>query len=65
MMHAPIPESQMIDNAFVELQQVTHTYGRGEKQVRALDATDLRIEKATSLRWSAPPAVANRPSSSW
>jgi NitT/TauT family transport system ATP-binding protein len=54
MMHAPLPESQMIDNAFVELQQVTHTYGRGEKQVRALDATDLRIEKGDFIALVGP-----------
>jgi NitT/TauT family transport system ATP-binding protein len=53
-MHAPMPESQMIDNAFVELQQVTHTYGRGEKQVRALDATDLRIEKGDFIALVGP-----------
>jgi NitT/TauT family transport system ATP-binding protein len=32
-------------DAFVELEKVTHTYGRGERQVRALSETSLRIEK--------------------
>src|SRR5262245_6231010 len=30
---------------FVELEKVTHTYGRGERQVHALAETSLRIEK--------------------
>jgi NitT/TauT family transport system ATP-binding protein len=30
--------------AFVELEKVTHTYGRGERQVHALTETSLRIE---------------------
>jgi NitT/TauT family transport system ATP-binding protein len=32
-------------DAFVELEKVTHTYGRGERQVHALSETTLRIEK--------------------
>jgi NitT/TauT family transport system ATP-binding protein len=32
-------------DAFVELEHVTHTYGRGERQVHALTETNLRIEK--------------------
>jgi len=32
-------------DAFVELEKVTHTYGRGERQVHALTETSLRIEK--------------------
>jgi NitT/TauT family transport system ATP-binding protein len=32
-------------DAFVELEKVTHTYGRGERQVMALMETNLRIEK--------------------
>ena len=32
-------------DAFVELEKVTHTYGRGERQVHALAETSLRIEK--------------------
>ena len=35
-MLAPAPNSRTRVDAFVELQQVTHTYGRGDKQVRAL-----------------------------
>jgi len=31
--------------AFVELEKVTHTYGRGERQVHALAETTLRIER--------------------
>jgi NitT/TauT family transport system ATP-binding protein len=31
--------------AFVELEHVTHTYGRAERQVQALSETNLRIEK--------------------
>ena len=45
MMHAPTPEPRTRPDAFVELEQVTHTYGRGDKQVKALDATNLRIEQ--------------------
>jgi NitT/TauT family transport system ATP-binding protein len=32
-------------DAFVELEKVTHTYGRGDRQVHALTETSLRIEK--------------------
>ena len=32
-------------DAFVELEKVTHTYGRGERQVHALTETNLRIEQ--------------------
>jgi NitT/TauT family transport system ATP-binding protein len=32
-------------DSFVELENVTHTYGRAERQVRALTETNLRIEK--------------------
>ena len=45
MMHTPITEAQAEVDPFVELQKVTHTYGRGDKRVHALDATDLRIER--------------------
>ena len=38
------PES-VHSSAFVELEKVTHTYGRGERQVHALSETTLRIEK--------------------
>src|SRR5215468_3851650 len=39
------PDSRTHVSAFVELQNVTHTYGRGDKEVRALTETNLRIEK--------------------
>ena len=54
MMHAPIPEAQTRRDAFVELQQVTHAYGRGDKQVKALDATDLRIEQGDFIALVGP-----------
>src|SRR5436309_2256107 len=54
MMHTPIPEPQTHADAFVELQEVTHTYGRGDKQVHALDATDLRIEKGDFIALVGP-----------
>ena len=53
-MHAPIPEAQTRRDAFVELQQVTHAYGRGDKQVKALDATDLRIEQGDFIALVGP-----------
>src|SRR5215218_5626596 len=39
------PQGGARRDAFVELEQVTHTYGRGERQVHALTETSLRIEK--------------------
>jgi NitT/TauT family transport system ATP-binding protein len=36
------------------LHQVTHAYGRGDKQVKALDATDLRIEKGDFIALVGP-----------
>ena len=39
------PEAPSRRNAFVELEKVTHTYGRGERQVPALMETNLRIEQ--------------------
>ena len=53
-MLAPVPNSHTRADAFVELQQVTHTYGRGDKQVRALEATDLRIEKGDFIALVGP-----------
>jgi len=44
-MLAPASGPRAHADAFVELQKVTHTYGRGDKEVRALESTDLRIEK--------------------
>ena len=32
-------------DSFVELEKVTHTYGRGDRQVQALSETSLRVEK--------------------
>jgi NitT/TauT family transport system ATP-binding protein len=43
MMHSPVAAAETRVEPFVELQGVTHTYGRGDKQVRALDATDLKV----------------------
>src|SRR5262245_49829050 len=43
MMHSPVPIAPTRTEPFVELQGGTHTYGRGDKQVRALDATDLKV----------------------
>jgi NitT/TauT family transport system ATP-binding protein len=39
------PEAPSRRDAFVELEKVTHTYGRGERQVPALMETNLRIEQ--------------------
>src|SRR5262249_48595317 len=39
------PEQTSPHASFVELEKVTHTYGRGERQVQALSETSLRIEK--------------------
>ena len=54
MMHTPITEAQAEVDPFVELQKVTHTYGRGDKRVHALDATDLRIEKGDFIALVGP-----------
>ena len=58
MMHAridtPVPEAETRVEPFVELQHVTHTYGRGDKQVRALDTTDLRIDKGDFIALVGP-----------
>jgi NitT/TauT family transport system ATP-binding protein len=40
-----VPEAPSRRDAFVELEKVTHTYGRGERQVPALMETNLRIEQ--------------------
>jgi len=45
-----VPESE----AFVELEKVTHTYGRGERQVHALTETSLRIEKGDFIALVGP-----------
>ncbi|MBX9846018.1 MAG: ABC transporter ATP-binding protein [Xanthobacteraceae bacterium] len=41
----PAAPAALRSDAFVELEKVTHTYGRGERQVHALSETSLRIEK--------------------
>ncbi len=41
----PAAPASSRSDAFVELEKVTHTYGRGERQVHALAETSLRIEK--------------------
>ena len=41
-------------DAFVELEKVTHTYGRGERQVHALTETNLRIEKGDFIALVGP-----------
>jgi len=55
--HAP-PESAAEtlprSEAFVELEKVTHTYGRGERQVHALVETNLRIEKGDFIALVGP-----------
>jgi NitT/TauT family transport system ATP-binding protein len=40
--------------AFVELEKVTHTYGRGERQVHALIETSLRIEQGDFIALVGP-----------
>src|SRR5882757_8343275 len=41
----PIAPPSSRHDAFVELENVTHTYGRGERMVHALTETSLRIER--------------------
>lgn len=45
----PAPEAPMAEpephQAFVELEKVTHSYGRGAHKIHALTETDLRIEQ--------------------
>jgi NitT/TauT family transport system ATP-binding protein len=41
----PVASASSRSDAFVELEKVTHTYGRGERQVHALAETSLRIKK--------------------
>src|SRR5260221_5798281 len=53
-MLAPASGSRAHADAFVELQKVTHTYGRGDKEVRALESTDLRIEKGDFIALVGP-----------
>jgi len=53
-MLAPASGPRAHADAFVELQKVTHTYGRGDKEVRALESTDLRIEKGDFIALVGP-----------
>src|ERR1700747_3066016 len=53
-MLAPASGSRAHADAFVELQKVTHTYGRGDKEVRALESTDLRIDKGDFIALVGP-----------
>ena len=46
----PVPRSE----AFVELEKVTHTYGRGEREVHALTETNLRIERGDFIALVGP-----------
>jgi hypothetical protein len=51
-MLAPASGPRAHVDAFVELQKVTHTYGRGDKEVRALESTDLRKGGLHRAGWS-------------
>src|SRR5438105_8569872 len=51
---APASGPRAPADAFVELEKVTHTYGRGDKEVRALESTDLRIEKGDFIALVGP-----------
>jgi NitT/TauT family transport system ATP-binding protein len=50
---APPPES-VRQHAFVELEKVTHTYGRGERMVHALSETTLRVEQGDFIALVGP-----------
>jgi NitT/TauT family transport system ATP-binding protein len=49
-----IPDATSGHDAFVELEKVTHTYGRGDRQVHALDETDLKIKKGDFIALVGP-----------
>jgi NitT/TauT family transport system ATP-binding protein len=49
-----MPTETPRSEAFVELEKVTHTYGRGERQVHALTETNLRIEKGDFIALVGP-----------
>ena len=52
---APPPEPASVhQHAFVELEKVTHTYGRGERQVHALSETTLRVEQGDFIALVGP-----------
>jgi NitT/TauT family transport system ATP-binding protein len=48
------PGETLRPEAFVELDKVTHTYGRGERRVHALTETSLRIEKGDFIALVGP-----------
>jgi NitT/TauT family transport system ATP-binding protein len=52
--HSAAPEGMSRTEAFVELEKVTHTYGRGDRQVHALTETNLRIEKGDFIALVGP-----------
>jgi hypothetical protein len=58
---APVPGRT---EAYVELEKVTVTYGRGDATVRALDERICVSPSATSSLWSARAAAGSRRSSS-
>jgi NitT/TauT family transport system ATP-binding protein len=49
-----LPEAPPRRDAFVELEKVTHTYGRGEREVHALIETNLRIEQGDFIALVGP-----------
>src|SRR6201984_1715371 len=60
-MLAPASGPRAHADAFVELQKVTHTYGRGDKEGRALESTDLRIEKGDFIALVGPSGFGKSP----
>jgi len=46
--------ARSMSSSFVELEKVTHTYGRGERQVHALAETNLRIEQGDFIALVGP-----------
>jgi NitT/TauT family transport system ATP-binding protein len=58
MMHAPLAATASMDepelDPFVQLQDVTHTYGRLSRTVTALDKTNLKIEQGNFVALVGP-----------
>ncbi|MBV8512832.1 MAG: ABC transporter ATP-binding protein [Xanthobacteraceae bacterium] len=58
MMHAPLATTASMDEPalepFVQLQDVTHTYGRLSRTVTALDKTNLKIEQGNFVALVGP-----------
>ena len=58
MMHAPLAATTSMDEPaqepFVQLQDVTHTYGRLSRTVTALDKTNLKIEQGNFVALVGP-----------